>query len=66
MESAMLIDLTIEENSKNAALKTEIERENFTRAAQLAASLNLNSDEIENLRYQALCRMAAYYRKNIY
>ena len=61
----MLLDLTMEEISKNAALKTEIERKNFTRAAQLAASLNLNNDELENLRYQALCRMAAHYRKNI-
>ena len=58
----MLLDLTMKENSKNAALKTEIERKNFTRAAQLAASLNLNNDELENLRYQALCRMAAHYR----
>ena len=58
----MLLDLTMEEISKNAALKTEIERKNFTRAAQLAASLNLNNDELENLRYQALCRMAAHYR----
>jgi len=58
----MLLDVSIEENSKYAALKTEIEGKNFTRAAQLAASLNLNNDEIENLRYQALCRMAAHNR----
>lgn len=46
----MLLDLTIEENSKNEVLKTEIEHKNYTRAAHLAASLNLNNDEIENLR----------------
>ena len=28
----------------------------------MAASLNLNNDEVEKLRYQALCRMAALYR----
>ena len=58
----MLLDLIKEENSKNAALRTEIERKSFTRAAQLAASLNLNNDELEKLRYQALYQMAAHYR----
>lgn len=58
----MLLAPTIEENSKNAALKTEIERKNYTRLAHLAVSLNLTNDEIENLRYQTLCRMAANYR----
>ena len=58
----MLLDLTTEINSKKEELKTEIERKNYIRAAHLAASLNLNNDELENLRNQALCRMAAHYR----
>jgi len=58
----VLLDVSIEKDSKNAALEIEIERKNFTKAAQLAASLNLNNGEIENLRHQALCRMAAHNR----
>ena len=55
-------DLTTGKNSKLETLEAEIERKNFTRAAHLAQSLNLNKDEIEKLRRQALQQMAAYYR----
>ena len=58
----MLLDLTIEEDSKKAALKTEIERKNFSRAVDLAASLNLSNEEIEILRHKSLCQMAGTYR----
>ena len=40
----VLLDVSIEKDSKNAALEIEIERKNFTKAAQLAASLNLNNN----------------------
>jgi hypothetical protein len=58
----VLLDLTTEINSKQEELKTEIERKNYIRAAHLAASLNLNNDEIESLRYQALYQMAETHR----
>ena len=58
----MLLDITAEEHSKNAELKTEIERKNFTRAVHLAESLNLDDEEVDNLRYKALCQMAETYR----
>jgi len=56
------MDLAMKENLIHESLETEIERKNFIRAAHLAASLNLNNDEIEKLRNQALCRMAALCR----
>jgi len=52
----------MEENSKHEALKTEIERENYTRAAYLAASLHLADNELKRIQYQALWHMAAIYR----
>ena len=58
----MLLDLKFKNNSKNEVLEAEIKRKNYTRAAHLAASLNLDEDEMENLRYQALWQMAASYR----
>jgi hypothetical protein len=58
----VLLDLTTERNSRQEELKIEIERKNYSRAAHLAASLKVNNEEIENLRYQALCQMAETHR----
>ena len=46
----MLLDLKLKNNSKNDVLEAEIERKNYTRAAHLAASPNLNNEEMEILR----------------
>jgi hypothetical protein len=58
----MRLNSIVGNNPGHEALETEIERQNYARAAQLAESLNLKNDEIEKLRYQALCQMAALYR----
>ena len=51
-------------NEKTAKdeLRTEIERRNFSRAAFLAASLDLAEQELQDLRVKALWQIAAVYR----
>jgi len=51
-------------NEKTAKdeLSTEIERRNFSRAAFLAASLDLPEQELQDLRVKALWQMAAVNR----
>ncbi|UCF72016.1 MAG: hypothetical protein JSW35_07385 [Deltaproteobacteria bacterium] len=43
-------------------LRTEIERENFERAALLASSLGVSEEEIQKLWLKALWQMSAVYR----
>lgn len=43
-------------------VRAEIEREQFVRAATLAASLGLAEEEIRDLRLKALWQMSAVYR----
>ena len=50
------------EGLKDEALKTELERRNFTRAAHLGSSLKLAGSELKCIQQQALDQMAAIYR----
>lgn len=50
--------------NENILLETEIERKNFTRAAHLAASLDLADKELKHIQHQALWQMAATYRNS--
>ena len=50
------------EKATKDELRTEIERRNFSRAAFLAASLDLPEQELQDLRVKALWQMAAVNR----
>ena len=57
----MLQKLSEKDGLKDEALKTELERKNFTRAAQLGSSLKLANSELKYLQQQAIGQMAAIY-----
>jgi hypothetical protein len=50
------------ENKDHDALKSEIERRHFVRAALMAEQMGLPEEEVRNLRYRALGQMSAIYR----
>ncbi len=58
----MLQKLSEKNNLKDEALKTELERKNFTRAAQLGSSLKMANSELKYIQQQAIGQMAAIYR----
>jgi len=52
----------MDQRSKNEKLKSEIKRNNFTRAAYIAASLDLSEDKLRDIQFDALWQMAALNR----
>ena len=58
----MLQKSTEKSTSEHEALETEIERNNFTRAAHLARSLKLTENELKRIQRRALVQMAVAYR----
>jgi hypothetical protein len=52
----------VNEKTDRDELRTEIERENFERAALVAGSPGVSEEEIQKLRLKALWQMSAVYR----
>jgi hypothetical protein len=52
----------VNEKADKDELRVEIEREQFVRAATLAASCGISEEEIQDLRLKALWQMSAVYR----